>query len=275
MDLLSPTTIKELLLAHDAKPKKTMGQNFLIDKKTLSKIMGAADIQPTDTVIEVGPGIGTLTQALAQKAAKVIAIEKDKKMLEILHETLADYKNVEVIHADVLKYPISIPQYKLIANLPYYITSPAIRKFLETPYPPQRMVLMVQKEVAQRICAVPPHTNLLAVSVQFYAQPRIISYVSKNCFWPAPSVDSAILEISPMEHRSPEVDGEKFFSVVKAGFSHPRKQLVNNLATFKSPDGVTLEKYAASQWLARCGVNSNRRAETLTISEWISLASLL
>lgn len=240
MDLTSPKIIKEFLLKYDTRASKRLGQNFLIDKNILRKIIESADIKPTYTIIEVGPGIGTLTQALAEKSGRVIAVEKDEKMIKILKETLKDYKNVEIIHGDILKTTkLQISNYKVVANIPYYLTSPLIRKFLERPngYPesPESMVLMLQKEVAQRICAKPPNMSILAVSAQFYANAKIISYVSKNCFLPAPKVDSAVIKIIP--HNKYNMPADLFFKIVKAGFSHPRKQLLNNLAA-----GLKLDK---------------------------------
>jgi len=209
MDLTSPTTIKEILSKYSARPSKGLGQNFLIDKNVLKKIIGAADLNKNDVVLEVGPGIGTLTQELAKNAKKVIAVEKDKIMIKILGETLKDYKNIEIINGDILRilnFKFSIlnqnlisqfSNYKVVSNIPYYLTSPLIRKFLESDNKPSEIILMVQKEVAQRICSKPPDMSLLAVSVQFYADVKIISYVSKNCFLPVPKVDSALIKIVP------------------------------------------------------------------------------
>ncbi|MFH1968610.1 MAG: rRNA adenine dimethyltransferase family protein [bacterium] len=294
MSLTSPKTIKELLAKHGAKPNKILGQNFLIDNNILKKIIDSADLKQTDTVLEVGPGIGTLTQELAKYAKKVIGVEKDKKMIEILKETLAGSKNVEIIRDDIRYYSPKTTHYKLIANIPYYLTSPLIRKFLETDYPPSEMILMVQKEVAQRICSKPPSppTNfghkthkkserahnpklvggkmsLLAVSVQFYAEPKIISYVSKNCFLPAPKVDSAIIKITPFsaEARLPR---KTFFKIVKAGFSQPRKQLAGNLSKM-----LKINKKTAEEWLQSNGIKPSQRAETLSISDWKNLTETL
>src|SRR3989338_8347416 len=180
-DLSSPKTVKEILTEYKTVPSKGMGQNFLVNKGALEKIIKSADLKKEDVVLEVGPGIGTLTQELAKSVSKVIAIEKDKKMIEILKETLKEFKNVEIIQGDILKLnpiPYTLNPYKVVANIPYYLTSPLIRKFLEAPQPPSEMVLMIQKEVAQRICAKPPEMSLLAVSVQFYADTKIISQVS-------------------------------------------------------------------------------------------------
>lgn len=268
MDLTSPTTIKNILSKYDTKPSKGLGQNFLIDKNVLRKIIEASDIKSSDTILEVGPGIGTLTQELAEKAERIIAVEKSKTMIEILKETVKDYKNIEVIDEDILKFESEITNYKLIANIPYYLTSPLIRKFLETNNPPEFMVLMLQKEVAQRICAKPSDMSLLAVSVQFYAEAKIISYVSKNCFWPAPKIDSAIIKITPLiDKNKKQIDIDLFFKVVKAGFSQPRKQLGNNLSKI-----LKIERKKIDEWLLKNNLKSNQRAETLSTEDWKKLS---
>jgi len=272
MDFTSPKVIKEILEKYQAKPLKGLGQNFLIDKNVLQKIIEASNLKPTDTVLEIGPGIGTLTQALAGKVDRVISVEKDSVMAKILNETLLNCKNVKVISGDILKTDVSsfklqALKYKVIANIPYYITSPLIRKLLEEKNPPQEMVLMVQKEVAQRICSKSPDINLLAVPVQFYAEPKIISYVSKNCFWPSPKIDSAIIKITPKTLKE-KVLPDLFFKIVKAGFSQPRKQLIGNLSK-----GLNEKKEKISQWLEKNNIDPKSRAETLYIEDWKNLAT--
>jgi|SRR3989344_926776 len=294
MDLTSAKTIKELLLKHHTHPSKTMGQNFLIDKNILQKIIEAADISVKDTVIEIGPGIGTLTQKLAKKAKKVIAIEKDQTMVDIATETLREYKNIEVLQGDILKmtngqtpmanknqrskignWDLGIKDYKVVANIPYYITSPIIRMFLEVNNQPAQIILTIQKEVAQRICAAPPNMSILAVSVQYYATAQIISYVSRACFWPSPNVDSAIIKITPVKKaksntKKPfkESDSDLFFKIVKAGFSHPRKQLANNLSK-----ALNKNKEETTTWLIKNNLSPLQRAETLAIQDWINLVN--
>lgn len=281
MDLASSRAAKDIFARYDLKPKYGLGQNFLADQSAIKKILTAADIQSEDTVLEIGPGIGALTQELAKKAKYVIAVEKDRKMVEVLRETLSDFKNIEVIHSDILKVNLShIPtlqhSYKLVANLPYYITAPTIRKFLEEEVRLHRaearlrsMTLVVQKEVAQRICAKPPNMSILAVAVQVYALPKVISSLKKTSFWPQPKVDSAILRITPIPQPYP-LDFPKFFTVVKAGFKQPRKQIVNNLSA-----GLGLSREQAEQWLLQNSIAPTRRAETLTIQDWVSLAKNL
>jgi len=285
MNLASQVIVKDLLRKYNIRPFKGFGQNFLISENILKKIVEAANVVPKDIVLEIGPGIGTLTIELAKKAKKVIAVEKDKEMVQILKETLVDFKNVEVIEGDALKlnpknYKLRTKNYKLIANLPYNITSPVIRKFLESKNPPKEMILMVQKEVAQRICAKPPNMtrstgsgssragrgmNLLAVSVQFYSEPKILFYVSKNNFWPRPKVDGAIIRLK-IENRKWKVDKDLFFKIARAGFSQPRKQILNNLSKV-----LKLDKEKTKYWLKGNNIAYSQRAETLAIKDWLKL----
>lgn len=274
MNLILIKTIKEILSKHNANPLKLMGQNFLVNKPTLNKIIVAAELTKKDTVLEIGPGIGTLTEALSKEAGKVIAVEKDKTMVDILKTTLQSYNNIKIVQGDALKfnaesYKLKSTRYKLVANLPYYITSPLIRKFLESKSQPEIMVLMVQKEVAQRICAQLPRMSLLSVSVQFYAKAEIVSFVPRNYFWPSPKVDSAIIKITPkIGQELPKIDVDLFFKVVKAGFSQPRKQLINNLSKKLKKD-----KSEINRWLLKNSINPHQRAETLSIEKWIELAN--
>jgi len=270
MNLFSRKNIKELLKKYGLRPSKRLGQNFLIDQKTLNKIIMAADLKPEDVVLEIGPGIGTLTQELAKRVKEVVAVEKDRNMVEILKETLKDFDNVQIIQADILKIKnFGIENYKIVANLPFYLTAPAIRKFLESAEArPPHIVLVVQKEVGQRICAKPPHMNLLAVSVQVYAQAKIISYISKKSFWPQPKVDAAIIKIIPQPKLSGSFPDNLLFKVVKAGFSQPRKQLINNLSK-----GLKMDKDKARVWLQKNNISPCQRAETLSIKDWINLAN--
>ncbi len=279
MDLTSPKIIKELLATYGAVPNKVMGQNFLINKNALAKVINAAELKKTDTVLEIGPGIGVLTQELAQRTKKVIAIEKDRQMIEILAKTLKDFKNIEIISGDILKLdprPYTLdPIYKVVANIPYYLTSPLIRKLLESENPPTEIILMVQKEVAQRICAKPPNMSILAVSVQFYATPKIISYISKGCFLPVPKVDSAIIKIVPFKARGGQTPA-RFFEVVKAGFSQPRKQLAGNLAKSFNPSSraeltTGQKKDKIVKWLLKNNIQPEQRAETLSVQDWEGL----
>jgi 16S rRNA (adenine1518-N6/adenine1519-N6)-dimethyltransferase len=278
------TEFQNILKKYNIKPNKFMGQNFLIDKNILNKIIKTADIKSNDVILEIGPGPGMLTIELAKKAKKIVTIEKDKKMCVILQKILdvKNIKNVEIINTDILKIfnsqfsifnKFSITNYKIVANIPYYLTSPLIRKFLETDNPPSEIILMIQKEVAQRICAKPPKMSLLSVAVQFYAKPEIIALVSKNCFYPAPKIDSAIIKIIPQANTNYDksdrkIDTEKFFRLVKTGFSAKRKMLFNNLKSeFQSSNVKSI--------LKNIGLNPNCRAENLSIDDWIKLYTLL
>ncbi len=260
------------------KPQKGLGQNFLVDTHILQKIIHTAHIEQADTVVEVGPGLGILTQTLAKEAKQVIAVEKDPQMVAILQKILRNFKNIEIVQGDILDIRLPRPRlpqllagsarqakYKVVANLPYYITSPVIRKFLEAEQKPGLMVLMVQKEVAQRICAKPPKMSLLAVSVQLYGTPEIISYVKKTSFWPRPNVDSAIIRINirPEQMRRTAI----FFKIVRAGFKQPRKQLAGNLAI-----GLGISKETAGTWLTKNNIQPAQRAETLALEDWKKLA---
>ena len=267
MNLYSIKVIKELLEAHKTTLKKHLGQNFLLEKRIASKMLIAAELSDKDTVYEIGPGLGTLTKELAQNASKIIAIEKDPAMVKILKETTKELLNVEIIQADALKVALPQDRYKVVANLPYYLTSPAIRMFLEAQNKPEIIVFMVQKEIAQRICAKPSNMSILAVSVQFYAKVKIISIVSKSSFWPRPKVDSAIIQIMPKKEL-PSLDHDLFFRIVKIGFKQPRKQLGNNLSA-----GFNFTKDTIETWLGKNSLQPTQRAQTLSVEDWIALTN--
>ncbi len=274
MGLTSKRQIKQLLASCGTSPSKRLGQNFLVDAGVLRNIVSAADLSASDTVLEIGPGMGTLTLELAKIAKRVIAVEKDQKMMEILRDTMAGCKNVEIIRGDALRLfshqPLSLVDYKIVANLPYYIVSPAIRMFLEAENPPKEMILMVQKEVAQRICAKPPSMSMLGVSVQFYATPKIIRYVDEKSFWPRPKVGSAIIKISQIKNKGLGINPEDFFRAVKAGFAHPRKQLIGNIS-----GGYKITKSECETLFLKSGLDPKQRAETLAIADWLALAKNL
>ena len=269
------TALKKFFKQYGLRPAKRLGQNFLIDKVAVRKIIEAADLTPADTVLEIGPGPGVLTQELTKRVKKVIAVEKDPKMVEILKETLKDFENIKIIHGDIRisDFPnidnrkSDIQKYKVVGNLPFYLAAPVIRQFLEnTGVQPLYLVLVVQKEVGKRICAKPPKMNLLAVSVQVYAEPKIISYISKESFWPAPKVDAAILKISNLKSQISKLNRDLFFKIVRAGFSQPRKQLLNNMA-----NGLKLNKEVAKSWLLKNNIQPTQRAERLSVENWINL----
>ena len=263
------TRTKKLLAEYDLHAKKGLGQNFLIEGGVLKKIAAAAELTPTDTVIEVGPGLGVLTETLLEQAGKVIAIELDNHLADILKTRFAGVAKITVINDDVLKVnPADIlgkeTNYMVVANLPYYITSAVIRHFLEAPVKPNTLVLMVQKEVAKQITAQPGEMSLLSVSVQLYGKPTVVGKVSAHCFYPAPNVDSAILKIAVYPRPKIETDDiTGFFDIARAGFSANRKQLVNSLA-----NGLKVTKAEIIPVLEKAGIDPQRRAESLTIDEW-------
>ena len=265
-------TVKEELLRKGFAPNKRLSQNFLVSQGPIVLLLKTADLQKEDWVLEIGPGLGVLTKELAKKANKVFAIEKDRGLARSLKEELAPLSNVEVIEGDILEnLEVKLPsEYKVVANLPFSITGPVLRKFLGKLPRPRLLALLIQKEVAQRICAKPPNMSILALSVQYYAEPKIISLVKSGSFWPRPKVDSAIIRIIPKDLSSKEeVLATIFFQVVKAGFSQPRKQLQNNLAT-----KLGLAKEKVFRLLNSLGIDPARRPSTLSLSNWIELAKL-
>ena len=259
-----------MLNLKEIKPIKRLGQVFLIKKIYLKKIANNAKVSKEDIVLEVGPGTGNLTIELAKKVKKVIAVEKDKRMCDILKEILAKekIKNVEIVNQDILQFlkkPFHFYPFKVVANIPYYITSRLIRDFLELKKKPKLIVLLVQKEVAERICAKPPFSNLLAISVQFFSFPKIISFVPKEAFWPKPKVDSAILKIVPRKEKI--IKNEKlFFKIVKAGFFQPRKTILNNFVISLKIDKIEIER-----WLKVSKIEKQKRPSQLYLKDWLSL----
>ena len=266
---MTKTEIKNLLEKYDLKPNKRLGQSFLIEQNIINKIIKTAAVSDKDIIVEVGAGLGNLTQELAKKAKQVIAIEKDRRLISLLKENLSKFKNIDLISGDILHLPeperVFLKNYQVVANIPYYLTSPLIRMFLENDHQPRAITLLIQKEVARRITADPPAMSLLAISVQFYAQVKIAGYVTKNCFWPKPKVDSAIIKMTDIQPRK-DVDVKKFFQVVKAGFSSPRKQLLNNLSA-----GLNQDKAEIKKILRQTGLDEKIRAERLRVEDWLKL----
>jgi 16S rRNA (adenine1518-N6/adenine1519-N6)-dimethyltransferase len=250
---------------NDAEPKKSMGQHWLNDEYSLEAICEAAAVQPTDTVLEIGPGLGSLTKLLAGKAERVIAVEFDEKLAAALPMRI-DADNLEVVSQDILSFDFStLPaKYKVIANIPYYLTNNLIRSMSETPNSPQVAAILVQKEVAQRAAAKPGSMSLLSVTAQFYWEVSLGEEVAAELFTPPPKVDSQILimryRASPLFE---DVDQKAFFRVVKAGFSQRRKTLINSLSS-----GLHLDKEIIGQICADNGIDSTRRAQTLSLQEW-------
>jgi 16S rRNA (adenine1518-N6/adenine1519-N6)-dimethyltransferase len=269
-----PLDLRGLLRRYNLHPKKRLGQNFLADEAALEKVAAAAELQPGDTVLEIGPGLGSLTRHLARAAQRVIAVEVDQGLLPALEDTLRPFGNVDVIQADILRLNLAaVPGlasgYVVVANIPYYITSAIVRHLVEAPVAPSRIVLTVQREVAERIAAQPGDMSLLAVSVQFYAVPRIVARLPAGAFYPRPEVDSAVIRLDVRPQSAvPVADVDGFFRVVRAGFSQKRKQLRNALG-----GGLRLSSAQADALLAQADVDGQRRAETLALEEWGALAA--
>lgn len=268
------TRAKDVLARHGLRARKGLGQHFLVDGRVLGRIVAAADLTLDDTVIEVGPGLGVLTQELVRRAGRVIAIEADGAMVTALGDLAARSPNLTLVHADVMRVdPASLlpapgagqaAAYKVVANIPYYITSAVLRHFLEASPRPAAMVVMVQKEVGKTIVAGPGDLSLLAVSVQFYGRPSIVARVPARSFYPPPKVDSVILRVDVYDRPPVDVPGARaFFDTVRAGFSAPRKQLRNSVA-----QGLGVGTGEAAGLLQRAGIDPIRRAETLSLEEW-------
>jgi 16S rRNA (adenine1518-N6/adenine1519-N6)-dimethyltransferase len=295
-------SISALLKKYNLRPRKGLGQNFLADSFHLAKIVEVAGLRPEDTVLEIGPGPGTLTCLLVETAKRVIAVEVDPNMVMLLRNELGHLQNLTVVEADILQTPIETivtnppaeqpksptpdprpPSFKVVANLPYYITSAVMRHLLEATPRPERIVVTVQKEVAQRIVAAPGKMSLLAVSVQFYGQPKLVHHIPAGAFYPPPKVDSAVVRIDTFPQPSLVVedahhvydahrprDAGHFFRVVKAGFSQKRKQLKNSLAAGLHRPGAEIVFV-----MEKADIDPTRRAETLSLAEWARLAEVL
>lgn len=271
--------VKFICQAYGIWPQRSKGQNFLISRKVLDKIVKAADLSKNDTVLEVGPGLGILTEALIKRVKRVISVELDKKLFAFLQVKFKEVKNLELINEDILKFQVSsskFQDYKVVANLPYNITSNFLRKFLSNEPKPSSMVLLIQKEVAERICAQLGKMSLLSVSVQLYGQPAIIQIVGRQNFWPQPEVDSAILKISAIKSQQEitqwlgQISEKEFWQIVKVGFSAKRKQLANNLAA-----GLKIASQEAKKILKKVNLDPQIRAQNLTPTDWLKLAKSL
>jgi 16S rRNA (adenine1518-N6/adenine1519-N6)-dimethyltransferase len=273
--------IKPLLRQFNLRPKKSLGQNFLADEHALNNIVQAAEITSDDVILEIGPGLGSLTCHLADVARHVIAVEIDRTLIPPLRSVLSTRANVSIVEGDILQLDPAellshyltdkLSHYKVVANIPYYITSAIIRHLLEADIKPRSIVLTIQQEVAQRIIAQPDDMNLLAVSVQFYGVPRLVLRIPAGAFYPVPDVDSAVVRIDlPDQPRVSVKDIDMFFKVAKAGFGQKRKQLHNSLAA-----GLPLKHERIMQALNDIGIDPKRRAETLTLEEWAKLSDQL
>ena len=272
--IASPEVVHHICKRFGITMSKKLGQNFLIKRTVVDQIVAAADLGPDDQVLEVGPGIGTLTQGLAQSGACVKAIELDQRLLEVLDTTLESYDNVDIIHGDVLK--LNVPEimdykpFKVVANLPYYITTPIIMSLLEAKLPIERLVVMVQREVALRMVAHPGTKDYgaLSVAVQYYTEPDIVLEVPPKAFMPAPAVTSAVIRCRLRQKPPVHVDDERiFFRVVKAAFAQRRKTFSNSMKT----TGLSKEQIAAI--LEQAGIDGQRRGETLGLQKFADLAN--
>ena len=271
---IPPLDAAAVLKRYGLHAEKSLGQNFLQDAEALEQIVVAAEIEFTDTVLEIGPGLGSLTRYLANAAKEVVAVELDAKLLPPLKAILAPHDNVRLIQGDILKLApddlIKEQDYIVAANIPYYITSAVVRHLLECTVKPRRIVLTIQKEVAERICAKPGDLSLLALSVQIYGEPRIVVHIPKTAFFPIPKVDSAVLCINVYDkHLIDHELLERFFNLTRAGFSQKRKTLRNSLSA-----GLHISPAQAVELITRAGIDPQRRAETLSIDEWRRMCEL-
>jgi 16S rRNA (adenine1518-N6/adenine1519-N6)-dimethyltransferase len=282
---LSLTRVRAALRGLDVRPTRGMGQNFLIDATALETIVDAADLHSSDLVIEVGPGLGVLTWELTRRTAQVLAIELDKRLAARLEQEFATAP-LKIVQADVLRtLPTDLlalsdagvgAPYKLVANLPYAITAPVLRHFLEADPSPSLSVVLVQWEVAERICAEPGQLSMLAHAVQYYADPQIVARIPADSFWPSPAVDSAVLRLHPHPaSQAAPADTEALFRLMKAAFLQPRKQLANGLPQGLAALGVAIERRLVVAALEQAGVAPSRRAETVTLAEWAAIRHAL
>lgn len=251
----------ELLEKYGLNAKKQFGQNFLTDKNILQKIVDTADIKPDETVVEIGPGLGALTKLLLQKSKKVIAYEKDTTLEQVLLDRFKD-QHFELIFEDALKADFPTEEFRVVANIPYYLTSPLITRLLQMKNRPTSLVMMVQKEVADKICS--PKSNILSLLARIYGSAKKHFNVSKNCFFPPPKIDSAILEIKV---DTPKIEQHvELLEFIKKGFSNPRKTLLNSLKT-----GLARSSDDVLAMLQKAGINEKRRPEELSVDEWVQL----
>ena len=272
--IASPEVVHYICKRFDIKMSKKLGQNFLIKRGIVDEIVHAAELMPGEPVLEVGPGIGTLTQGLAQSGADVTAIELDRRLLDVLDTTLASYDNVRIVHGDVLKLDVPTimnhKPFKVVANLPYYITTPIIMSLLESKLPIERLVVMVQKEVALRMVAKPGTKDYgaLSVAVQYYTEPDIVLDVPPKSFLPAPAVTSSVIRCVLRDKPPVDVIDEKlFFRVVKAGFAQRRKTFSNTMKT------TGLSKDRIEELLVKANIDGQRRGETFTLQEFADVAN--
>ena len=267
--------ISFLLRKNNIRPKKSFGQNFLIDDEALKRILVAANLSKTDTVVEIGPGLGVMTEHLARDAKNVIAVEVDEKLATLLKERTRDTPNLNVIRGDILQMSPSVfvPEngYVVVANLPYSIASGVLRHFLEADKKPQRMIVMVQKQVAENICASVGHLGILGISIQVYSDPKLLFVLKPDSFYPSPKVESAVIELTIFDE--PKIAPnliDAFFTTVRAGFRTPRKQIKNSLAL-----GLEVPTAKTGEWLLDAHLDPQQRPQNLTIEEWGHLTKII
>ncbi|ACX62337.1 16S rRNA (adenine(1518)-N(6)/adenine(1519)-N(6))-dimethyltransferase RsmA [Paenibacillus sp. FSL H8-0457] len=283
-DISTPRRTKEIISRHGFSFKKSLGQNFLIDQNILYKIVEAAGLDEDKGALEIGPGIGALTEKLAQTAGTVTAVEIDQRLIPILREVLEPYGNVRVHHGDVLKVDLhelfrqdfaDVSKVSVVANLPYYVTTPILMKLLEEKLPLENIVVMIQKEVAERMAAAPGSKDYgsLSIAVQYYSEPKLVCIVPHTVFIPQPNVESAVIRLAVREQPPVRVEDERFFfEVVQASFAQRRKTIANNLKSRFFP-GEGRERL--EQLLQEAGIEPSRRGETLSIEEYARLSNVL
>lgn len=278
MEIANPSNTKEILRKHNLNLKKSLGQNFLIDNNILDKIVATANLTKEDTVIEIGPGIGSLTQKMAEVAGKVIAVELDDRLIPVLKESLNGYDNIEIVHGDALAVDFSTltdGSFKLVANLPYYITTPIIMRLLEEDFDVEKIVVMVQKEVGERMAASPGGKDygILSIAVQYYSDPEVAFVVPHTVFIPQPKVESVVMDLKIREEANVDLlDEDFFFKVVKSAFHQRRKTIRNSLS--KAPY-LSLSRDLIDQALEKVGIDPRRRAEKLDIEVFAQLSNAL
>lgn len=282
-DVGTPRRTKEIIAKYGFSFKKSLGQNFLIDQNILNKIVSAAELDETKGALEIGPGIGALTQQLAQEAGRVTAVEIDNRLIPILRDVFAEESRIEVVHGDVLKLDLrellekqfaGLSGVSVVANLPYYVTTPILMKLLEERLPLEHIVVMIQKEVAERMAAKPggKEYGSLSVAVQYYCLPELVCTVPHTVFIPQPNVDSAVIKLTLRDKPPVQVTDEAyFFRVVQASFAQRRKTLANNLTAFAGKE----RREAVVQLLERCDINPSRRGETLSLEEFARLSEAM
>ncbi len=269
MNLADKKEIVEILKKYGVRLTKGLGQNFLINRNIILKMIKLSGIDKSDVILEIGPGMGVLTQELARNSKMVVAVEKDRVLSEICKENLKDFDNVIIVNQDILKIDLKkmfsdlkIKSYRLVANLPYNISLRIIREFLEHEFPPKDMIVIIQKEVAQKICD--KKSSLPKIAFNFYGKNKILFYLSRELFWPKPKVDGAALRITDIQKNLPNVNRELFFKILKCGFSHPRKTIVNNLSGLGDKDKII-------DWVEKSDIDIKARPESIKMEEWINL----